>query len=190
MKINGETIQNVMEPDVIIKKEYIYTKEELELLEQICDRGLLKIIDGVPTCGQQMNSQGIRGQLPFIYTKGHTNEGNLKTVEDIISTCEQCKQRYIEDPRIKELMQTIIKISVNRKAELYFCMHDSFIEGNPFTFVPEAKFPCPLNNRQVRIDRTCIKTNCPYFRRMSMDIPSIHRTKYEEPIDVIKNDIE
>ena len=134
---------------------------DMKKLSNICDRKLLKVIGGVPTCGQKTYPSGIKTQSPFIYTyKEHPDYGQVMSLEDIVSTCELCKQSFAESGKIRELIDMLTsELNENREAILYFCRHED-IMAEVFTAFANAKFYCPYNNRNVTISHTCLESEC------------------------------
>lgn len=135
--------------------------EEFKKLSSICERGLLRVIDGTPFCGQRTYPSGLKTQTPFIYSvKALPNYGQIMSHEDIITTCDLCKQSFAESGKIKELIDTLTQeLNENREAVLYFCRHEDLM-AEVFTAFANAKFFCPFNNRNVTISHTCLESEC------------------------------
>lgn len=153
----SEEPRDVLIPEVMTVEQIA----DMKKLSNICDRKLLKVIGGIPTCGQKTYPSGIKTQSPFIYTyKEHPSYGQVMSLDDIISTCDLCKQSFAESGKIRELIDTLTaELNENREAVLYFCRHEDLM-AEVFTAFANAKFFCPFNNRSVTVSHTCLESEC------------------------------
>ena len=147
-------------PDVVLTSDQI---EHNERLISLCPRMLLKIIDTIPTCTQKIKLE------PLIYEKGFPNVGKVMRYEDILDKCESCIQRFTEKARLEEALKGFMR----EDTSLYSCNHPDIL-SDAFTAFKEAKYPCPKQSlKEVRIDRTCIKTNCNYLLIQMLKLPKV-----------------
>lgn len=153
----SEESTEVLIPEVMTVEQIA----DMKKLSNICDRKLLKVIGGIPTCGQKTYPSGIKTQSPFIYTyKEHPSYGQVMSLDDIIATCDLCKQSFAESGKIRELIDTLTaELNENREAVLYFCRHEDLM-AEVFTAFANAKFFCPFNNRNVTVSHTCLESEC------------------------------
>lgn len=169
-----EKILSIPEVEIITSEE----RDENEYILSICDRGLMQIIGGIPTCGQKIFPRGITTMKPFIYPKDTPNEGIKMEVVDIEKTCGLCKQSFTEDSRIQELMDRMsLMYDPNQPIELYFCFHPS-LSNFMFTAFKDAIILCAKINRNVKLEKQCILRNCEHLETMSITAPP--PTKKEE----------
>jgi len=149
-EIDKEIPQKVIIPEILSIEE----RDILKSITKMCDRGLMKIIGDIPTCTQRIYPYGIQRQEYFIHKEPHPKRGEIMNRSDIIEICDACKQEFTEDERIKKLYNVFTDDTITT----YFCNHPEIREGGDiYTSFPWAKFPCPKENRNVRIDRTCKK---------------------------------
>ena len=175
-------IKKIIEPEVISpedkKKREEYERNK-DYLESNCNRGLLKLIDGIPTCGQKITGRGISSQEPFVYADDLPRSGELMDISDIITTCEQCKQKFSEEKRLQRLMRTVEIASGEREVDRYRCEHPNLYGKILLTLFVDAKFLCPDDGRNVRIDRTCIKRHCKWLIKDKMIVPPVESEEHD-----------
>ena len=140
-----------------------------EQIKKLCQRELLSIIGGVPTCNQRVYPFGLKHQEYFIYMKGHPLEGKIMSHADIERACDKCTKGFTEDPRI----EAIVKLVTRDEIDIYICKSPNS-PHLAYTAFKDAKVPCPEQaGKQVRIDRTCIKNGCPHLDIQKLRIPKI-----------------
>jgi len=162
--------KGIITPEVISVED----KRQFDELQKYCDRGLMQIIGGIPVCGKK-SKLGIGAHESFIYPKDHPDEdlrGQTMRYEDIMKSCELCKQSFTEDPRIKQLIERMtIILDKGQSIELYFCYHPQ-IENIVFTAFRDAQMYCPKFNRYVNLEKNCILKGCEFMNIMKITAPS------------------
>ena len=160
-------VPKAMEPDDVIEpSEAIKYADDLM---QLCNRGLLSIIGGVPVCGQQQYPSG--NKRFFIYPKEHPKKGMIMNYEDIKRECELCKQSLAQSKKIQGLMKMLTQeLNEIREVTLYWCEHPH-LDVDLFTAFPTAKFPCAKYLRDVSVDQTCMDEDCEYLKLQKIKLP-------------------
>jgi hypothetical protein len=149
----ADYIVAVLKSGITVFKEESYI--DPEDIVQLCSRKVLSIIGGVPTCNQRVYPFGLKRQEYFIYKKGHPLEGKIMSYDDIKRVCDNCTKGFTEDDRIEE-----IKKMVQRdKITVYSCINPDAMTTDQTTY-KNAKLVCPKERKSVRVDRTCLKTEC------------------------------
>ena len=163
---DGDFLVHVCKKYVIVEKKGTVELTQSEC-DQLCSRGLLAVIGGVPTCNQRVYPFGLKSQQYFLYGKGHPEEGQVMIYEDIKKSCDDCTQGFTEDDRIEEIKKLIAR----DKITLYFCKNPNSPQV-AYTAFKNSKVPCPMDGgKLVTFDRTCIKNKCTHLEIQSLEIP-------------------
>lgn len=162
-------LKGIIEPEIISPE----TKRQDDELIKFCDRGLMQIIGDIPTCGKK-SKLGIGAHEPFIYPKDHPDEtlrGQRMRHDDIIKSCELCKQSFTEDPRIKELIERMTQVlDKDQLIQLYLCYHPQ-LENIIFSAFKDCTIYCAKLNRNVNLEKNCLIKKCTFMEIMNIQIP-------------------
>lgn len=160
-----KTINGVSIPNEVITPEQLKLEEDLK---KLCGRGLLKKIGGESACTRRIFSGGIQRVRYFRYGDGHPKAGKRMSYKDIVEICDSCNIEFTEDKRIQELK----RMFALKEVTMYMCKSPDCIDSE-VTMFKDSKFVCPSQNgRQVRIDRTCMDTECEYLEVLTLPYPS------------------